>query len=105
MTDLAAQQQYNKMHPEPITVWTDELKIPTSLSALSCHYILFTDDQVGSQRMMICVTARLRQIVTCPVLLPQYKTYFACELGLQSVVSAESWTVCEEHNTRTISTA
>ncbi|KAL0039202.1 hypothetical protein WJX77_011347 [Trebouxia sp. C0004] len=44
LSDQEVKHLYDKMHPEPITVWTDKLTLSASCQALPCHYILFTDD-------------------------------------------------------------
>ncbi|KAL0033626.1 hypothetical protein WJX79_008610 [Trebouxia sp. C0005] len=44
LSDQEVDHLYDKMHPEPITVWTDKLTLSVTSQALPCHYILFTDD-------------------------------------------------------------
>ena len=50
MSESEAQEAYAKMHPEPLSLWTDALKLPEDYkypTHIAYHYIRFTDDQVG----------------------------------------------------------
>lgn len=89
MTDPEAQGMYANLHPDPLSLWTETLKLPAISEPLPCHYLLFTDDQVKLQHVTsLCLPSIVVISVTiCHVIIC---THLATVLALHPLMHTET---------------